>query len=145
MLVGLVAVPAAGCVGSDSGSKCLPTCIEGDWPTPTTDGPADTSTPDGGGAADIQMDAPEAAPEVMDAACSADGFFGCAVSAIGDICSDVAEAAVCVDGVWRCLGGVPLSQCKCIGALAPGCTCTDQGIRCAADAGSDGDAGGGSQ
>jgi hypothetical protein len=71
-----------------------------------------------------------------DAGCSGSRVF-CSVGSSGGTCSDVASPATCLDGQWTCPAStVPTTQCRCVGAPPPGCTCGSSGWSCATDAGS---------
>jgi hypothetical protein len=94
------------------------TCAGGTTTCATPD--AGTDARDGGGA---------------DAGCSGPPMF-CLEGTAGGVCSDLGIAAVCSNGQWICqFPGVPASQCKCVGAPPPGCTCGSSGWSCPTDAG----------
>jgi hypothetical protein len=81
---------------------------------------AGTDARDGGGA---------------DAGCGGPAM-GCAVGSPGGQCSDVGQLAPCINGQWTCPPStIPFSQCKCVGAPPPGCTCGSLGWSCPTDAG----------
>jgi hypothetical protein len=68
--------------------------------------------------------------------CAADVQFACAAGSPLS-CSDALQSADCVSGQWQCpVGTIPFSQCICVGAPPPGCSCGATGWFC-----SDGGAG----
>jgi hypothetical protein len=104
--------PEASC----SGVAC--TCTDNKTTCAAPDAGADAS--DGGGA---------------DAGCSGTLFF-CALGSPGGQCSDVGQAAVCSNGQWTCPSGtIRTSECGCVGAPPPGCTCGSAGFSCPTDGG----------
>ena len=94
------------------------TCTGGTTTCGTPD--AGTDARDGGGA---------------DASCSGPAI-ECTFGSPGGQCSDLGELAACINGQWTCRPPtIPFSQCKCVGAPPPGCTCGSSGWSCPTDAG----------
>src|SRR6266498_692988 len=80
------------------------------------------------GVADAGADARDASG--VDASCSGPAV-GCAVGSSGGQCSDVGQLAPCINGQWTCPPyTIPFSQCKCVGAPPPGCSCGSSGWSC---------------
>ena len=103
------------------------TCTGGTTTCSSPDAGADAQ--DGGGA--------DARDGGADASCSGPAI-GCTVGSAGGQCSDAGQPAVCLNGQWTCQPPTnPFSQCACIGAPRPGCTCTSSGWSCPADGGGD--------
>ncbi len=75
-------------------------------------------------------------------ACAADARFSCAAGSPLS-CSDAFQSAACVSGQWQCPGGtIPTSQCICVGAPPPGCSCGVNGWSCSGGTGGRGGSGG---